>query len=260
MLFSNYQRAIVSASIGAAIAALATTACSPRVAPGAAPRPAARLAARTAEAALYPLTAGLRWDYVLRQRQNDGTIKERPMAMGVARSAEVAPGVVEAVLERGYQGWAPPATRARATADRVVLNRLADPAPPEGPSLTILELPAQAGARWPGRPLAGGHQETVVVKGEEDVAVPAGSYKAVHVVHELRYANGDGDDLEYWYAPGAGCVRMIERTTVEVGGVPMKLAVEGVLTKLTADAWPAGPAPAPTAGAPAIRVMPERLR
>ncbi len=259
----NYQRRFVHASIWALItaASVAVTACASHPAPGAVSRPAAALRARDA-APLYPLTTGLRWDYLLRQRQENGTVRERPMAMGVARAAEIAPGLVEAVLERGYEGWSPPATRARASADQVVLSRLADPAPPEGPSLTILRLPANAGDRWPGRPLTGGHQETVVVRGEEEVAVPAGTFHATHVDHELAYANGDGDVLSYWYAPGVGCVRMIERTTIYVGDKPMKLAVEGVLTKLTRDGWPqASAAPALEATAePLIRLLPRRIR
>ena len=158
------------------------------------------------------------------------------MAMGVTSAHEAAPGVVEAVLERRYENWSPPATRAVATGDRVVLSRLAEPV--GGPSLTILHLPPTPGERWPGRPLPAGNAETIVVRGLEDVAVPAGAYRAVHVAHELRYANGDGDTLEYWYAPGAGCVRMIERTTLSVGGQPLKLEVEGVLQQLVPDGWP----------------------
>lgn len=260
---SNYQLAFVRSSIAALIATatLGIAACATPVAPGAAQARAAKaLRARDAAAApLYPLDAGLRWDYTLRQRLADGTVKERPMAMGVARSAEIAPGLVEAVLERGYEGWAPPATRARASADQVVLNRLADPAPPEGPSLTILRLPAAAGDRWGGRPLQGGNAESVVVRGVETVEVPAGTFEALRVDHELTYADGDGDVLNYWYAPGAGCVRMIERTTLSVGGKPVKLAVEGVLTKLTPGGWVPRPAPAGAPGA-AIRLMPERLK
>lgn len=263
MLSSNFQRRFVFAPIWILIAtsSAAVTACSPRSAPGAVSRPVATLRARDA-ASLYPLTAGLRWDYLLRQRQDDGSVRERPMAMGVARAAEIAPGLVEAVLERGYEGWSPPATRARASAERVVLSRLADPAPPEGPSLTILHLPATAGDRWPGRPLTGGHRETVVVRGEEEVVVPAGTFRTTHVDHELAYANGDGDVLSYWYAPGAGCVRMIERTTIYMGDKPMKLAVEGVLTKLTPDAWPQrAAAAAPQASTdPVIRLLPQRIR
>ena len=257
---SNYQLAFVRCSIAVAIAT-AAFGCAARPLPGAAvaPHAGAAKARNAAGAPLYPLTAGLRWDYTLRQKQEDGSIKERPMGMGVARAAEIAPGVIEAVLERGYAGWAPPATRATATADRVVLNRLADPAPPAGPSLTILRLPAASGDRWGGRPLTGGNEETVIVRGPETVEVPAGTFDAIHVDHELRYANGDGDVLSYWYAPGAGCVRMIERTTVYLGEKPMKLAVEGVLTKLTPGGWTPQAAPKGPAGA-AIRLLPERLK
>src|SRR3989338_1926241 len=101
---SNYQRAIVRTSICLLIATSSAmlAACAANPSPGAALRPAAAMRARAA-AELYPLTPGLRWDYLLRQRQADGSGTERTMAMGVARAAEVAPGVVEAVLERGYE-------------------------------------------------------------------------------------------------------------------------------------------------------------
>jgi hypothetical protein len=210
------------------------------------------------EGSLYPLTAGLRWDYDLIQKQADGSIKVRQMGMGVAASWQTALGVTEARLERAYGVWAPPATRAVSDTQGVSLSRAADA--PGGPSLQIIKLPADAGARWPGRPLTGGNAETVVVRGEEDIEVPAGKFRAIHVDHEITYANGDGDVLSYWYAPGSGCVRMIERTTIAIGGVPQKLAVEGVLTKLTPDTWPkpVGLAQAPVAEG--LGLLPQRIR
>lgn len=236
---SNLQLAIRRAVILAAIALpLAACATSPVGAKAQAPRGGLKALGFSiaADGPLYPLTLGLRWDYTLRQKQSDGSIKERVMGMGVALSATTAAGAIEARLERGYEGWSPPATRAVSDAAGVRLSRAADA--PEGPSLQIIKLPAEAGSRWPGRPFTGGNSETIVVRGEEEIEVPAGKFRAVHVDHEITYADGDGDILSYWYAPGAGCVRMIERTTLSIGGVPQKLAVEGVMTKLTPNAWP----------------------
>lgn len=250
---SNFNLAVAAVLIASALAG-----CSAK-APTAAARTGMVKAIAftlTGDRPLYPLNAGLRWDYDLRQKQNDGSIKVRKMGMGVAASTETD-GVTEARLERGYEGWNPPATRAVSTAEGVRLSRAADA--PDGPSLQIIKLPAMAGSSWPGRPLAAGNSETIVVRGEEDVEVPAGTFRAVHIDHEIRYADGDGDTLSYWYAPGAGCVRMIERTTIAIGGVPQKLAVEGVMTALTPNAW-VKPAPAAPAGTTGPGLLPQRIR
>jgi hypothetical protein len=188
---------------------------------------------------------GVRWSYVLRQSHEGQPLPERTMEMGILRAEARPGGVVEAVLERRYRNFQLPPTRVLVRPDAVVLSRLADPI--DGPSLTILRgLPA-AGATWGGRPLKPGNDERVVVIGEEDVEVPAGRWRAWRVDHELRYADGDGDTLSYWYASGVGCVRMIERTTVYVGTEKRKLEVDGLLTSRVAGAWPPDPPPSPAA-------------
>jgi hypothetical protein len=210
---------------------------------------------------LYPVTVGVRWSYVLRQSHQGQALPERTMEMGILRAEARPGGVVEAVLERRYRSLQLPPTRVLVRPDAVVLSRLADPI--DGPSLTILRSFPAAGAAWGGRPLKPGNDERVVVIGEEDVEVPAGRWRAWRIDHELRYADGDGDTLSYWYVAGVGCVRMIERTTVHVGSEKRKLEVDGLLTSRAAGAWPpdaAVTAPAPETAADAasqgLRLLP----
>jgi hypothetical protein len=73
----------------------------------------------------------------------------------------------------------------------------------------------------------------------ETVTVPAGTFEAMRVDHEITYAQGATDTLNYWYAPGVGCVKMIERTTLFSGPTPTHLEVIGELTS-----WHIGEAPA----------------
>ncbi|MEB3329129.1 MAG: hypothetical protein VKQ33_07855 [Candidatus Sericytochromatia bacterium] len=197
---------------------------------------------------LYPVSVGTRWSYVLRQSHPGQALPERAMDLGIARAEARAGGVVEAVLERRYRGLQLPATRVLVRPDAVVLSRLADPI--DGPSLAILRGVPAPGAAWGGRPLKPGNDERVMVIGLEDVAVPAGRWRAWRVDHALRYANGDGDVLSYWYAAGVGCVRMIERTTLYVGPEKRTLEVEGLLKAQVPGGWPPdlpGTAPSPVA-------------
>jgi hypothetical protein len=197
-------------------------------------RVAGAKAARSVATDPYPVTVGSKWSYVLQQKQPDGTVHERPMTMEVTSAKAREGGVVEAVLERQYQSWAPPATRVMHYPDKVVLSRLADPE--DGPSLTIMHLPFAADSKWPGRPYGGGNSETVHAIAEVSVTVPAGTFKAYKVDHEITYAQGTTDTLEYWYAPGVGFVKMIERTTLWQGDTPLHLEVTGELSS-----WQIGP-------------------
>ena len=213
------------------VAAVLTSACHKAPAPNAAgPRPMT-MAARQTQADLYPVTPGSRWQYVLRSRQADGSVTNRPMAIAITGATPRADGVVEATMEREYQSWSPPTTRVLRHPDKVVLSRLSDPI--DGPSITVLRTPFEPGASWPGRPLSGGNSETIRAIGLEEVTVPAGTFKAYRVDHEIRYATGDGDTLNYWYAPGVGVVKMIERTPLYQQGAPLRLQVTGELETYT---------------------------
>lgn len=219
------MRALTRGSLVLAVVALSACQKAPMAAMTGV-RPLA-VAAKNAQADLYPVAAGSNWTYALRQRQADGSEQVRPMTIRVASAQTRADGVVEAVLERSYQNWAPPATRVLRHPDKVVLSRLSDPE--DGPSITVLRTPFEAGASWPGRPLGGGHTETIRAIGLEEVTVPAGRFQAHRVDHDIRYATGDTDTLNYWYAPGVGVVKMIERTTLYQEGKPLRLQVTGEL-------------------------------
>jgi hypothetical protein len=231
--------------IGSMVAVLALSGCHANPSPLAATaRQAGAKVARSVAADPYPVTVGSKWEYVLHQKQPDGSVHERPMSMAITSAKTRDNGIVEAVLERQYQSWAPPATRVMHYPDKVVLSRLSDPE--DGPSMTIMRLPFAADAKWPGRPFGGGNSETVHVIGEEAVTVPAGSFKAFRVDHEITYAQGGTDTLNYWYAPGVGCVKMIERTTLWQGDTPIHMEVTGDLSS-----YVIGPESAKTPGSAA---------
>lgn len=223
-------------SFASATLLLALSACGRTAGPLGVRQPNGWSRVQASAVAHYPLEQGLRWDYVLRQTHQGHPMPERSMTMGIAESTRREDGSVEATLQRRYKDLQLPATRVVADGSRVVLARAADPL--TGPSLTILRWPASPGDVWQGRPLPTGNSEAVVVIGEETVEVPAGRWKALRVDHRLTYADGDGDVLSYWYAQGVGCVRMIERTTVTMGGEKHKLAVEGLLTARVSGGWP----------------------
>ncbi|MDB5097239.1 MAG: hypothetical protein JWM80_1660 [Cyanobacteria bacterium RYN_339] len=189
--------------------------------------PASRAVRALDTADLYPLIQGQRWEYELLQRQNDAAPVKKAMTIALTR-VEAKGDTTEATLERTYGSFAPPPTRVVKTAAGVRLSRLADPV--DGPSITILKFPLQAGQTWPGRDFGGGNTETIAPQGAEAVDVPAGHFDAQRVDHHIAYANGATDTLSYWYAPGVGLVKMIERITVWQGDQAMHLASTGSLT------------------------------
>ena len=227
---TRIARGMAWALFGLQVAALSACYAAPSQPIGAA-RGAKSWQARTAEADLYPIAPGSRWEYTLHQRQDDGPVKQRPMTISIASSRTLDDGGVEAVLERRYENWSPPKSRVLRYPDRVVLSRLSDPI--DGPSITVLRLPLAQGAEWPGRPLGGGHLETIRYMGEEAVTVPSGTYRAQRVDHVIAYAQGGSDTLNYWYAPGVGVVKMTERTTLWQGDTAIHLESTGVLDSYT---------------------------
>jgi len=76
----------------------------------------------------------------------------------------------------------------------------------------VLRLPASAGATWEAGPDPGlmvtRHVCTVI--GEEDVTVPAGTYRAVRVDETLTHANGV-TTASVWHAPNVGVVKVVSK-------------------------------------------------
>lgn len=180
---------------------------------------------------LYPLAKGETWTYALEQQQDANPVQHTAMTIAIASVTTQPDGATMAVLNRTYGTFQPPATRVLHYPDRVVLSRLSDPE--TGPSLTILHLPLKAGDSWPGRDFGGGNTETVTAKGQETVTVPLGTYTAERVDHLIRYADGKTDTLSYWYAPGVGVVKMIERSTLFETGQTVHLSSTGELKAYT---------------------------
>jgi hypothetical protein len=212
-----------------ALTCVLISACQAPLAPQAKVSRTNALQVRSQAADYYPLAMGAQWEYRLLQKQDDGVVREKPMSIRITQVTDLGEGLVEAVTERRYEAWSPPATRVRRSAGQVVLSRLSDPV--DGPSLTILKFPFETGATWPGRPFGGGNTETIAPQGDETVQVPAGTFKAMRVDHQIRYSNGATDTLSYWYAPGRGVVKMIERSTLFQGETPIRLEVTGELVK-----------------------------
>jgi hypothetical protein len=237
--------------------ALTFLASSCAIAPVATQRPGAGQAARSAQHP-YPVAPGTVWEYQTRQKRNDGSFSERWMKMRIASAQALGSGVTEAVLERESPNGPMPTTRIRVHPDKVVLTRLASS--PDGPSLTIMKWPPTLGETWPGRPYTNGNHETISAQGWEDVTVPAGTFRAWRVDQTVTYAQGGTDTLNYWYAPGVGTVKMVERVTLWMGPEPTRLEVTANLTAVTHGA-PAGPAPESTAprerGTPGLWLLPE---
>jgi hypothetical protein len=212
----------------------------------AAPPQATRLAASRPQAAevsdLYPLEAGRYWQYDLAQQQGDQPSQQKAMTIRITAAREVAPGITEAVLDREYGAFKPPSTRVHKDASAVMLSRLSDPV--GGPSITILRLPLTVGTSWPGRDFGGGNTETIAPQGPESVTVAAGTFVAQRVDHHIHYAQGGEDTLNYWYAPGVGLVKMIERLTLYQGDQvvhmvstgSLKASGQGLVTKISGNA------------------------
>lgn len=237
--------------------ALLLPACT--AAPVATPRAGTVKAAQSGQA-LYPVNPGTLWEYQTLQKRNDGTFSERWMKMRITSAQALSAGVTEAVLERESPSGQAQPTRVRVHPDKVVLTRLASS--PDGPSLTILKTPPVATETWPGRPYSNGNRETVMPQGWEDVTVPAGTFRAWRVDQKIDYAQGGSDTLNYWYAPGVGTVKIVERVTLWMGPEPTHLEVTANLTKVTqgapVEARPEGGA-AGDRGTPGLWLLPEAV-
>lgn len=241
-----------------AVGAVSTVACQP-----AAVQPAVQPLTRTASAdtTLYPLETGRSWTYQLAQyKDGQATGKTDSMASTVVAVTDTATGRV-AKVDRTYGTMTLPATQASLSRTGVVLARWPESTPPGAsrlsgrllplpdgvrqtrttPSLTddevttslqILSLPPQAGQSWTGRVWTFA-KETLTAQGWEPITVPAGSYKAWHVVHRIAYDDGRLDNLGYWYAPGVGMIKAHEESTLVMGGQPTRYSVDGALTDRT---------------------------
>jgi hypothetical protein len=78
------------------------------------------------------------------------------------------------------------------------------------PPITLLKVPAKPGDEWDSTPKAAklgtvtGHKSKVL--GEDEIEVPAGTYKAIRVDSVISLS-GERHTLSEWYAPGVGLVK-----------------------------------------------------
>lgn len=83
------------------------------------------------------------------------------------------------------------------------------------PPLRMLRLPPRAGDTWQTNLRDGREkervQQAVLVVGEEEVTVPAGTYRAVTLQGEITQDGVRQRAMTYWFAPGVGIVKMVIR-------------------------------------------------
>jgi hypothetical protein len=94
---------------------------------------------------------------------------------------------------------------------------------PFAPPRCLLRLPVVAGTKWEYD--RGAVNGTSVVAGEEEVEVPAGTYKAVRVDSEHPGPDGRPVRITAWYAAGVGMVKTVigpDRTIVLKSFTPGK--------------------------------------
>ncbi|MEB3203531.1 MAG: hypothetical protein VKP57_02420 [Candidatus Sericytochromatia bacterium] len=170
----------------------------------------------------YPVDLGRRWTY--RTLFRHGGTPEREGAPHVfAITAEDRDGVR---LERRYGQTQALPSRIRVSDHEVRAMRWLEGDPRPEASVVLMQLPVVPGARWSGRPLAGGASETIMCMGFETVTHEGGTWQAVRVAHVVRRPGMPDDESLYWYARGIGMVRGIERLTILVGQEPRLLEAE----------------------------------
>lgn len=195
----------------------------PAVRPAMAVAPLLQVRALNAgEGAWYPVDLGRRWTYRTTFR-HAGTPEREGAPHVFAITAEDPDGVR---LERRYGQTQALPSRIRVSDHEVRAMRWLDGDPRPEASIVLLQLPVVPGARWSGRPLAGGASETITCTGYETVTHEGGTWQAVRVAHVVRRPGMPDDESLYWYARGIGMVRGIERLTILVGQEPRLLEAE----------------------------------
>lgn len=196
----------------------------------------------TAIQVYYPIDAGRRWTFAMEQTQNgQDSTKFKTMTM-FTEALPPENGAERAILHRVYPDTStvPTPSLIKRFPDRVELSRykesVADAFTPEiapfGQGFIIgLQLPFEPGNNWEGRLFNGG-KETISIKGQENITVPAGNFETILVEHHLQYDNGKEDFLRYWYAPHIGMVKMYEELTFYYGKW-IKFRSTGVLSEYT---------------------------
>ncbi|MEB3298290.1 MAG: hypothetical protein VKO21_02240 [Candidatus Sericytochromatia bacterium] len=183
------------------------------------------LRARVTTEDWYPVKVGLRWTYRTLFRHEGTPEREgQPHVFAITRA-----GREGARLERSYGGTQALPSRIVKTENEVRAMRWLEEDPAPNAHVVLLRLPPVTGARWQGRPLAGGAEETISCEGESPLTVEGKTYQALEVRHRITRPGFPTDESNYWYARGVGMVRAVERLTILVGTTPRRLEAELLL-------------------------------
>ena len=147
-----------------------------------------------------PTAVGARWVY----RTADGTDEVRTVTKVETRGRDV---IVHEARVTGDEDIPLGATAVSPSG----LSRPSSGGRDLDPPLPLLKLPAKPGETWEWTSPFDGARHKYKTRGEEEVAVPAGKYKAVAV--EDEFARG-GKPVRgvYWYAPGVGLVKAVTKS------------------------------------------------
>jgi hypothetical protein len=144
-------------------------------------------------------TRGTVWTYA------DGKSEYTDVVTGVEKKAD---GAVVVTIARKGKDRAVPVSVVEVSARG--LYRVSNGTAAVDPPRCLLKLPAKPGDTWEHapRPPGRGQPGVYTLKGEEEVEVPAGKYKALRVDAVLEWPDGPRPTT-YWYAPGVGRVKMV---------------------------------------------------
>jgi hypothetical protein len=157
----------------------------------------------------YPLPVHARWIYKdVSPTRKDGAA--RPDLIRVVVKHEKI-GAYPCALIANLRGTETPGKEhIYVTADGVFLAAV------EGrrlsPPLRMLKLPPKAGDSWQTDLRENNAlRKGIYVQDEEDVTVPAGTYRAVTLRGEISEAGVRTTDFKYWFAEGVGMVKQVVR-------------------------------------------------
>jgi hypothetical protein len=148
----------------------------------------------------FPTTPGDKLVYALRDDDKHTEITE------TVEKAEAKDGGIIVTMKR-----TPPSDQTRKVlVTETSVQVLSENGKDHDPPITLLKLPATTGDGWDSTPKAvklgtvTGHKSRV--KGEEEIAVPAGKFRAIKV-DSVIYLSGERYTLSQWYTPGLGLVK-----------------------------------------------------
>lgn len=175
----------------------------------------------------YPTGVGTQWKYRVTAAGQENTIEAK-----ITKHEEIG-GVKCAVLE----GTAPGGGQAgveHIRPDKDGVHRYAYNGMKVDPAVQFIKLPAKVGDKWDGKVSIQGQEidfkyETTAI--DQEVKVPAGTYKAIAVRTDFKVPGNDQDaTITIYYAPNVGPIKQ----EISIGG--MKIPIELVEFKKAGDA------------------------